>query len=233
MVNCSSAPLTGGEIHSFMRYSILFALLLPALTSNAQKIRFHEGFIVTKQGDTLRGLVHWKKNSMVGDSLLYKKNISDQPQRFSWYELTDAYDKNSRQSLKICTVKRNLEYIDGNDYTIRLKDSTSVELIPLTQVYRGSKLSLYSYYDKSPFYFLYDGINMFQLVQKYRYLNQVERMFDFEKGRRFEITDEYRGLLASYYNFYEDQKMRYILDNTLYEEGSLKHIISKMDSKLR
>lgn len=216
-----------------MRYIILLALLQSALSGSAQKAKFNEGFIVTKQGDTLSGLVHWKKNSTAEDGLLYKKSMGDQPQSFSWIELTDAYDRDSRQNLKICTVKRNLEYIDGNDYTIRFKDSTSVEVIPLTQVYRGSKLSLYSYYDKSPFYFLYDGTHMFQLVQKYRYLNQVERMFDFEKGRRFEITDEYRGLLASYYNFYEDKKMRYILDNTLYEEGSLKHIISKMDSKLR
>jgi hypothetical protein len=176
--------------------------------------------------------VYWKKNALAGDSLQYKKTDSDTPQYFAWNELTDAFNKGSKQSLKISPVKRNLEYIDGNDYTIRFKDSTAVEVIPLIQLYKGSKLSLYQFYDKSLFYFIFDGKQMLQLVQKYRYLTTMERMFDYEKGRRFQITDEFRGLLASYYNFAEDNKMRYVLDNTLYEQGSLRTIVSKMDKKL-
>ena len=216
-----------------MRSFILPVVLLLTITASSQKARFEEGFIVTRSGDTLRGLVYWKKNALAGDSLQYKKTDTDTPQYFAWNELTDAFNKGSKQSLKISPVKRNLEYIDGNDYTIRFKDSTAVEVIPLTQLYKGSKLSLYQFYDKSQFYFIFDGKQMRQLVQKYRYLTTMERMFDYEKGRRFQITDEFRGLLASYYNFAEDNKMRYVLDNTLYEQGSLRTIVSKMDKKLK
>lgn len=213
--------------------SILFLLVLfTALTAGAQKIKFHNGYIITQQGETLRGFIHWKKNSAVEDSLQFRSSENDPVRRFAWNELAEVYNSDQRQTMKVVSVIRNFEYIDENDYTIRLKDSVAVQVIPLTEIYKGRKLSLYEYYDKSPFYFIYDGKNMLQLIQKYRYLTRTERMFDFEKGRRFEITDVYRGLLASYYNFFEDQKMRYMLDNTLYEEGSLKRIISKMDSRL-
>lgn len=213
--------------------SILFLLVLfTALTAGAQKIKFLKGYIITQQGETLRGFIHWKKNSAVEDSLQFRSSENDPVRRFAWNELAEVYNSDQRQTMKVVSVIRNFEYIDENDYTIRHKDSVAVQVIPLTEIYKGRKLSLYEYYDKSPFYFIYDGKNMLQLIQKYRYLTRTERMFDFEKGRRFEITDVYRGLLASYYNFFEDQKMRYMLDNTLYEEGSLKRIISKMDSRL-
>ena len=215
-----------------MRSIPFLFVLFAALTAGAQKTKFYEGYLITKQGETLRGFIHWKKNPAVEDSLQFRSSENDPVRRFAWNDLTEVHNSDQRQTLKVVSVIRNFEYIDGNDYTIRLKDSVALQVIPLTEVYKGRKLSLYEYYDKSPFYFLFDGKNMLQLIQKYRYLTSTERMFDFEKGRRFEITDVYRGLLASYYNFFEDQKMRYMLDNTLYEQGSLKRIISKMDSKL-
>lgn len=217
------------------QFTPLFFFLLFLLTAReitAQKIKFQEGFIVTTAGDTLKGYVYWKKTATAEDSLLFKAAENETPRPFAWDGLTAAYNRENRQSLKICKVTRNLEYIDANDYMIRHQDSVTVQVIPLTELYKGRRLSLYEYYDKSPFYFLYDGKDMLQLIQKYRYLNRTERMFDWEKGRRFEITDVYRGLLASYYNFFEDKKMRYILDNTLYEAASLKTLVSKMDKKL-
>ncbi len=215
-----------------MRRIPLLFLLFSALTTGAQKTRFSDGYIVTKQGEKFSGFVHWKKSSAADDSLQFKSSENGPVRRFAWSDLSEAHNNDSRQTLKVFTVTRNLEYIDGNDFTIRFKDSVAVQAIPLTEIYKGNKLSLYEYYDKSLFYFLYDGKNMLQLIQKYRYLTSTERMFDYEKGRRFEITDVYRGLLASYYNFFEDSKMRYILDNTLYEVGSLRRIISKMDDRL-
>ena len=53
-----------------MRSFILPVVLLLTITASSQKARFEEGFIVTRSGDTLRGLVYWKKNALAGDSLL-------------------------------------------------------------------------------------------------------------------------------------------------------------------
>jgi hypothetical protein len=50
--------------------------------------------------------------------------------------------------------------------------------------------------------------------------------------RRFHITDEFKGVLAAYYDFSDDRKMRYLLANTLFEDRAMKVLISKMDSKL-
>jgi len=214
-----------------MRTVFLFSLFLSALAVNAQKTNFQHGYIIIKGGDTLAGLVAWNKSRPGLGGLLYKKTESENEQKFFWDDLKEAYNSESDQMLKICTVKRHLEYID-NDYIIQLKDSVIVQSIPLTPLMKGGKLSLYLFFDNSPFYFVYDGMNMFQLVQKYRYLTRTERMFDYERGRRFEIRDEFKGLLAAYYDFSEDKRMQYILDNTLYEERSLKYLISKMNKKM-
>lgn len=216
-----------------MKNILLPAFLLWALSASSQKEKFEEGHLVTQSGDTLRGLISWKKKSELYDRLLFKKSEEGELQSYNWNQLRDVFDKQGKSLVKVLSVTRTLEYIDGNDYTIRLKDSIAEGPVPLIPLYTGRKLSLYYFYDKAPFYFLYDGKNIRQLVQKYRYLTQVERMFDYEKGRRFQITDEYKGLLASYYDFSQDRKMRYILDNTLYEDRGFVYLISKMDSKLR
>lgn len=216
-----------------MRFINLLTVMLLSLPLFSQKPKFQEGVLITKSGERLKGLVHWKKNSGAGDSVIFKKNETDPEMHFSWSELTDVLTNDNRQMLKVCTVRRNLEYVDAADFTIRLKDSIAEETIPLVPVYSGKKLSLYQFYDKAPFYFVYDGTNMLQLVQKYRYLTMQERLFDYQQARRYLITDVYKGLLATFYNFHEDKKLQYILDNTIYDERSLKYLISKMDSKMK
>ncbi|MFZ9387357.1 MAG: hypothetical protein ACO25B_05700 [Chitinophagaceae bacterium] len=130
------------------------------------------------------------------------------------------------------TLLRNLEYLDPYNFQIRNIDSTAIQEIPLRQLYSGRKLSLFTYFEKTPFFFLYDGKQMIQLVQKYRYLTTTERMFDYERGRMIHITDVFRNQLAQYYNFMEDPKLRYILDNAQYDETSLRKLISRMDNNL-
>ncbi len=216
-----------------MRAINLLVILLVSFPLFSQKHKFQEGILITKSGEKLQGLIHWKKNSSTDDSVFFKKNDESPETHFSWSELTDVLSNDNKQILKICTVRRNLEYVDATDFTIRLKDSIAEETIPLTPVYSGKKLSLYQFYDKAPFYFVYDGKKMLQLVQKYRYLTMQERLFDYQQARRFLITDVYKGLLATFYNFHEDKKLQYILDNTIYDERSLKYLFSKMDSKMK
>lgn len=216
-----------------MRFINLLIVMLLSLPLFSQKPKFQEGVLITKSGERLKGLIHWKKNSSAFDSVIFKKNETGPEIHFSWSALTDVLTNDNRQMLKVCTVKRYLEYIDANDFTIRFKDSIADETIPLVPLYTGKKLSLYQFYDKAPFYFVYDGTKMLQLVQKYRYLTMQERLFDYQQARRYLITDVYKGLLASYYNFYEDKKLQYVLDNTIYDERSLKYLISKMDSKMK
>jgi hypothetical protein len=216
-----------------MRFINLIIIILAGLPMFSQKPKFQEGILITKSGEKLKGLINWKKFSSAGDSVIFKKNETSPETHFSWNDLTDVLNVDNKLILKICTVRRNLEYVDANDFTIRLKDSIAEETIPLTPVYSGKKLSLYQFYDKAPFYFVYDGKKMLQLVQKYRYLTMQERLFDYQQARRFLITDVYKGLLATFYNFHEDKKLQYILDNTIYDERSLKYLISKMDSKMK
>lgn len=215
-----------------MRYFFLVTLLSLASASFAQKDKFREGVLTFSNGDSIRGLAAWKKNCGPSDKLYFKSNASTPEQEYSWSEIRSFRSREGKDILKVVNMQRNLEYIDEVDFTIRLKDSTTTGPFPLVPIYIGRKLSLYTLYDKAPFYFVYDGKQVKQLVQKYRYLTPTERMFDYERGRRFHITDEYKGVLAAFYDFSEDQKMRYILTNTIYDDQAFKSLISKMDSKM-
>lgn len=214
------------------RYSLFTILMFATLVLQAQKEKFHDGTVITVSGDTLQGLIAFKKYSSPEDQVLYKKTESAPEQVYSWGQLSEVKDEDGKLELKVFNTTRNMEYVDGTDFSIHGKDSLSAGPVPLHPIYLGHKLSLYSLYDKGTFFFIYDGKELRQLIQKYRYLTQAERMFDYEKGRHFHITNEFKGVLAGYYDFVEDRKMLYILNNTLFEERALKYLVSRMDSKM-
>jgi hypothetical protein len=130
--------------------------------------------------------VAWNKSRPGLDGLTYKKTETGNEQHFNWGDLKEAYNRETGKILNISMVSLHLEYLD-NDYVIQLKDSVIMQAIPFIPLMTGGKLSLYLFFDNSPYCFIGDGKNIFQLVQKYRYLTRTERMFDFEKSRRFEI----------------------------------------------
>ncbi|MGQ0739765.1 MAG: hypothetical protein ACT4OJ_11940 [Bacteroidota bacterium] len=216
-----------------MKRHISTLFMVISFSAGAQKIKLNDGFLITKAGDTLKGLVYWKKNSRSSDSLLYKKTEGDAVKHYAWGELKYAWNENAKQAITICSVKRSLEYIDQSNFNIQLPDSTVTEAIPLTPLYTGNRLSLYRFYDKSNYFFIYDGKEMLQLVQKYRYLTEFEKRFDFQRAPKYYVLNEYRGLLSVYYDFREDKKLKYLLENSLYEEKSLYTLISKLDKKLK
>jgi len=218
--------------HYMKRYiPILFMVI--SFSAGAQKIKLNDGFLVTKAGDTLKGLLYWKKNSRSSDSLLYKKTDDDTVKHYAWSELKYAWNENTKQAITICSVKRSLEYIDQSNFNIQLPDSTVTETIPLTPLYTGKRLSLYKFNDKSIYFFIYDGTEMLQLVQKFRYLTEFEKKFDFQRAPKYYVMNEYRVQLSVYYDFKEDKKLKYMLDNSLYEEKSLFSLISKLDKKMK
>lgn len=211
---------------------LFFIFILFASSAGAQRGKFLDGFIVTKKGDTLHGQVNWIRHNWTESGLYYRKNESESPRHYSWSELSLANNLEENECVRVVTLLRNLEYLDPYNFQIRNIDSTTIQEIPLRQLYSGRKLSLFTYFEKTPFFFLYDGKQMIQLVQKYRYLTTTERMFDYERGRMIHITDVFRNQLAQYYNFMEDPKLRYILDNAQYDETSLRKLISRMDNNL-
>lgn len=216
-----------------MRKAFLSLAIFSSLFAAAQKAKFADGYIVTAKNDTLRGLVYWKKNSARTDNLFFKKTETDEPQSFIWDELKYAYNRDTEKELLITSVRRSLEYVDPSDFIIKLVDSSAIQTIPLTPLFVGRRISLYEFFDKVYYYFIYDGKKMMQLIQKYRYLTDNEKKFFFQRAPRYYTFNEYRGLLQGYYNFAADKKMKYLLDELLYEERALYSFISKMDKKMK
>lgn len=214
-----------------MRKFILLLMIMAAIPAAAQKGRFHEGLIVTTSGDTLKGAISIKKNPGSRDSLHFKKNEESDELAFSWSSLKYFKTDDGDECL-VCTVKRNLEFIDPYTFNINLQDSVKTEAIPLTTVYKGAHLSLYKFYGPSDYYFICDGKRVVQLVQTYRYLTTNEKYFYQSRVPRYIINYLYRNQLYEFYDFDEDRKMTNLLENTDYAESPLKTLISKLDKRI-
>lgn len=201
-----------------------------SLTAVSQHGRFHSGLLVTAQGDTLNGFIHYKKNAGQLDSIFFRETLQSEITAFAWHALK-YYGTPGKDDHVVCTVKRTLEYIDQFTYNIMLPDSVRVETIPLTAVYSGKKFSLYKYSGPVDYYFLGDGVKVIQLVQTYRYLTNVDKLFYAGKVPRYFIHCKYRGQLYEFYDFNADEKLKNLLEITDYKEDQLKTLISKMDKK--
>jgi hypothetical protein len=137
-----------------MRALFLCLLLIPAVSLFSQFEKYQEGYLVLVTGDTIQGQLSWKKNSTPSDKVSFKKHELDHPQVYNWGLIAEILDKDKEQQMMVVNLKRNLEYISEDDYTIMLKDSTAEGPVPLRPLYKGKKLSLYTLYDKSPFFFV-------------------------------------------------------------------------------
>ena len=126
-----------------MRSLFLLLLFLPAVNAISQFEKYQEGYLVLITGDTIHGQLSWKKNSSPNDKVIFKKDELDQPQVYNWSLIAEILDKDRQQQMMVATVRRNLEYISEDDFTIMLKDSTAEGPVPLRPLYRGKNLSLY------------------------------------------------------------------------------------------
>jgi hypothetical protein len=143
---------------------ILPFVFFAAITASAQKGRFHTGLLVTSTGDTLKGFIYVKKNPGSRDSLHYRKTEQSEEVSYAWSSLK-YFGFPGEDGNLVCTVQRNLEYIDPYSFNINLKDSVISEAIPLSPVFKGLHLSLYKYYGPSDYFFISDGVKVVQLVQ--------------------------------------------------------------------
>lgn len=217
-----------------MRYLVVLYLFtsLDTVSLSAQTHRFSPGFMIKQNGDTLNGLFYWRKYAESYDSLYYKPSADSPEQAMAWPAVQYAA-RTGKDEVYIQTMKRILDYLDPNTFNIRMKDSSRVETIPLTPIFKGKVLTLYLFRGDADFYFISDSSGKaVQLIQTYRYLTPREQMFYLTQVPKYMINYEYRNQLMMYYNFDSDRKMADLLERTLYQEVSLKTLVKKMDSKL-
>lgn len=214
-----------------MRKFIILLLVSAVFSASAQQSKFKTGIVVTNTGDTLKGFFYVKKDPGSRDSLRYRKTLQSDVVSFAWSSLK-YFGTPGEDDYLVCTVKRNLEYIDPYAYNIMLQDSIITEAIPLTPVFKGKHLSLYKYYGPSDYFFISDGVKVVQLVQTYRYLTTHEKYFSPGLLPRYFINYIFRNQLFEFFDFDSDRKMFNQLEKTDYLEYPLKSLISKMDKKL-
>jgi len=215
----------------FFYVAFLFLLLSFSQILIAQNHRYSPGYAVTISGDTLTGNLFWRKNPGSQDSLYYQSSAGSPGKAMAWKEIRYA-SRSGKDEVYIHTLKVTLDYLDPHTFNIRMQDSSRIETMPLTPVFKGRVLALLVYSGYPDYYFLTDGSNTIQLVQTYRYLTPREQMFYITQVPKYMANFEYRLQMHTFYNFDSDPKMSDLLERTLFQENSLKTLIKKMDSKL-
>lgn len=214
-----------------MKIAFPIAFLLFAFVSNAQS-RFAPGLLVTKEGDTLRGLVSWQKNRQPERPVLFKTDQAAEEKPYSWPDLTYAQQEGDENIIGVYEVVRDLTYVDRIDFQIRLKDSLVTETLPLRRIFHGRKLSLYHFYENRDHFFLFDGITMTELIQKYKYPTDWDNLTTFRDAPKFTILQVFKDQIRPYYEFAGDRKMMNLLEATNLEEKDLIRLIRRLNEKM-
>ena len=223
----------------------LIFLLLAILATFLAHAQGGLGYILLKEGDTLRGDVRLKEGYPSAPRIVgFAGTESALPANFS---------ANDCKSFRIgndvyhsATVTMDMSYFSGlDDYKILNADSTLTRTIFLKEVYKGKHLTLLKYYNgaESGFFtkpnvklhlFINDGENTRELIMKYTYAPD-KGPFDFERGSRAmrQLRPIYRDQLRMYYDWTQERKLTRKIDASEYSEENLLIIIKEIDGKFR
>ena len=117
--------------------------------------------------------------------------------------------------------KRNMTYIDENDFTIKNIDSNAKSFIPLKLLYKGSRLSLYHFHDVKDHFFVGDGKSIEELAIGYRYITDWEKRLYVRNTPTYFISPFFRNQIISKFENRLTRKQMNILENTDYKKISL------------
>jgi len=213
----------------------IILLILPCFffPAHAQQGNYVRGYALTTQGDTLKGLIQWKKNFKCKELIQFKKSLSDSPQPLSLEELVLLRNQDENKVIFVVEMEMQFEYVDPIDLSLQYNDSTKKLHVPLKPLYDGDSLSLYVYHEKTDYFFLRHGNILEQLLKEYRLLTDHERLVHSNRILPAYVTyDTWRVQLYSVYDFNSDKKLYNLSLDAKFEDYNLTRLVTKMDQNL-
>jgi hypothetical protein len=170
---------------------LLFFLFFISLEINAQA-QFERGFIITNEGDTLRGYVQYLDWEISPETILFRMERTSEDKQFSAGEIVGF----SIDSVNECYVSKNIGVINLNSSQVF---SMPPSLIPshhknvfLQTIIKGPEASLYKYVnDVGEEHFYIETPILFQELTNYSY-------YQYQDGRQYRARrEDYKMQLAS------------------------------------
>lgn len=213
-----------------MKLSVLFMIFCIVATKSGltQKVKFTPGSYVNQGGDTLKGYISIKNTNSVSTF-----DFKEQPEDDKVYTvLLDTCKSLSSESANFVTwlISRNMTYVDKFNFTIRNVDSFLTASIPMRLLYKGRQLSLYYYYDVKDHFFVYDETRMQELLVRYRYPNQLERMQNVKiNSPSYYVYPVYRDQIMTLVSGKLTRTQKFLVENAEYEKMSLIKVFKSLD----
>jgi hypothetical protein len=213
-----------------IKHLLSISILFIALNTFSQTI-YQSGYIIKNNGDTVKGLIAYKKPNYTIRSIEFKMSESGQPTQYGPADLKNIFINPYNYYISYNgLVSNNKNY--SPDMDEERDTTTSVASLFLQQVISGPNVTLYA--------------NTNNLKTRYFYQEKGKRPVEliyYEYGHLHEAPHKeavYTGQLSLLYNAYNkyDGAKAHAIENTDFTEGSLENAFTlingnKTDKKLK
>jgi hypothetical protein len=210
-------------------YLFCFVLLSIFFKTGFAQESFVPGWYVTFNSDTVKGYIFIGREKPF-TSFQYK-NSSGSQNRINISLDSCKMVSYENETIENWLVSRDMSYIDNFNFDIINSDSVITAAIPLKQLYKGPKLSLYYYNDIKDHFFVYDGKYMQELSLTYRYLTDFEKMQYTRNVPRYYVNTVYKNQLRALMEFNLTKKQKIILEHAEYKKADLIQLFKSLNSE--
>lgn len=206
---------------------IFLLLIIACISTSCIGQSFKRGFYVNQNGDTTTGLVTTLSNGPLF-SFSFKKHKDSTP-----VDIPFASCKSfciGKKSFISWYGRRNMCYLDKVDQALINIDSGVTGTIPLRQVYKGKKTTLYHFKDQTEHFFIAanDTIQELLILYSYRSDQNWESFTRKINSPTYNVNPVYKTQLTAILDD-DSKEFRVWIDATEFNETELKQIVQKFD----
>lgn len=204
--------------------------MLISNTCIAQNKSFSPGYYIDQRGDTIKGFISMNDKDTTSVIFKFKTQLQDAN------AIIIPFDSSKSVFFKdelyvIWHGKKWMEYVDKFNFDIINPGKSITATIPLKLLYKGSRLSLYYYFDVKDHFFIDDGNSMDELLVKYRYISDWEKTQDLN---RINLPTYFSSPLYQYQIIAKmgDQlkrKQKFLIEATEYETRAMLTLFKALD----
>jgi hypothetical protein len=208
-------------------FLILLCLIVPSICLSQE---FFPGYYISLSNDTIRG--NFSSPSKTANAVFYfRQHLADD--RIVKIDLNQCKELSAGKKNYISWFgKRNVSYVHKIEKTV-INDSLGITGdIPLKELFKGNKLSLYYFEDETAHFFVKIEGAVQELLVMYRYSTEWERKPFLINPPTYNYYPVYRNQLIGVMGDKMTDNLMVRIENVEYQENQLVKLFKKMDAAL-
>ena len=208
---------------------LIFLLISLSPGSYAQDLKFKAGYYITNRQDTVRGYFH-VDDKLTKPYMFKFKNELDSKEYDEIFFAGYSEVLIGKELLVPWYGTRGMSYISSIDYVLMDIDKVKTETIPIKQIYKGSRFSLYHFYDVTNHYFIGDGNEIQELIISYRYPTISEKALYLQNPPSYIKIATFQNQLMALLGADLTKKIKNYIESCTYERNPLIKALKKMEN---